>query len=63
MGWCVLRLSTVVITTKEIPEPAFWSEGAVLRPELGEQHQLPACADITLYKKCRVSRKLFEKQW
>lgn len=65
----MLPLSTVVITTKEFPEPMFWSggqEGAALCPELHEQCQFPACANyynLRLFKKCRVSCELFEKRW
>lgn len=65
-GCCALPVSTVVITTKEIPEPVLWSEeGAAPGPELGEQRRLPAWANdynLRHFKKCRVSCKLFEKR-
>lgn len=69
VGWCLLPLDTIVSTTAEIPEPAFWSKDAAalrseLRSELGEQFQLPAHAgdyNLNLSEKCRVSSRLLEK--
>lgn len=64
-GWCLLPLSTTVITTKETPDPRFWSkQAAALCSELGGQCQLPAHSsyyNLRLFKKCRVSSKLLEK--